>query len=105
MKRYIVAPEAEQDLDDIKAYLTEEGGVRVARYVLKQIKDAVDFLSRTPGAGHNREDLTSAAVKFWAVYSYMIIYKPVPRPIEIVRIVHGSRDMGRLFPPGEDAPT
>ncbi len=105
MKRYIVAPEAEQDLDDIKAYITDEAGARVARSVLKQIKDAVDFLSRTPGAGHQREDLTSAPLKFWSVYSYLIIYKAAPRPIEIVRIVHGSRDMGRLFPQGEDEPT
>ena len=105
MKRYIVAPEAEQDLDDIKAYLTDDGGPRVARSVLKQIKDAVEFLSRTPGAGHLREDLTNAPVKFWSVFSYLIIYKPAPRPIEIVRIVHGGRDMGRLFPQGEDEPT
>lgn len=96
-RHYIVAPEAEQDLDDIKAYLTEEAGAHIARQVLKQIKNAVVFLSRTPGAGHSREDLTSAAVKFWPVYSYQIIYKPTPRPIEIVRIVHGSRDMGRLL--------
>ena len=102
MKRYILAPEAEQDLDDITAYLAEEGGARVARHVLKQIKDAIAFLSRTPGAGHSREDLTDAAIKFWPVYSYLILYKSASRPIEIVRIVHGSRDMARLLSQDEE---
>ncbi len=101
-RRYTFAPEAEQDLDAIEEYVTQEAGARVARHVLKQIKDAVVFLSRTPGAGHSREDLTSAALKFWAVYSYQIIYRHTARPIEIVRIVHGSRDMSRLLPQDEE---
>jgi plasmid stabilization system protein ParE len=79
-----------------------EAGARVAQHVLKQIKDAVVFLSRTPGAGHFREDLTSAAVKFWLVYSYQIIYRYTHRPIEIVRIIHGSRDMAKLLSQDDD---
>lgn len=101
-RRYTFAPEAEQDLDNIKDYVTKEAGTRVARHVLKQIKDAVVFLSRTPGAGHSREDLTGAALKFWVVYSYQIIYRYTSRPIEIVRIVHGGRDMSTLLPQDEE---
>jgi len=102
VKRYNLSAEAKQDLADIRAYLTEEGGARVARQVLKQIKDALDFLSRTPGAGHLREDLTDASVKFWPVFSYLIIYKPGPRPIGIVRVVHSSRDLARLLSQDDD---
>lgn len=102
MRRYILSEEAKQDLADIRAYLTEEGGARVARYVLKQIKDALDFLSRTPGAGHVREDLTDAPVKFWSVFSYLIVYRPEPRPIGIVRILHSSRDMAKLHLQADD---
>lgn len=96
MKRYNLSKEAQQDLSDIRAYLTEEAGARVARQVLNQIKDALDVLSRTPQAGHSREDLIDAPVKFWSVYSYMIIYRPTPTPIGIVRVVHASRDLSRL---------
>lgn len=102
MKRYNLSDEAKQDLADIRAYLTEEAGVRVARQVMKQIKDALDFLSRTPGAGHSREDLTAAPLKFWSVYSYLIVYRPAPRPIGIVRVVHGSRNLGKLLSQDED---
>lgn len=101
-KRYVFSPEAEQDIDDIKDYVTKEAGARIARQVLKQIKDAVTFLSRTPGAGHSREDLTGSAVRFWTVYSYLIIYRATSRPIEIVRIIHGGRDLNGLLSQDED---
>ena len=77
MKRYILAPEAKQDLADIKRYLTREAGARVAKSTLKKIKDAIVFLGNNPGAGHLREDLTDDALKFWSVYSYLIIYDPI----------------------------
>ncbi len=93
MKRYNLSDEAKQDLADIKAYLTKESGVHASRYVLKRIKEGMDFLSSTPGAGHMREDLTDADLKFWHVFSYLIIYKATTRPIGIVRVLHGSRDI------------
>lgn len=34
MKRYILAPEAKQDLADIKKYLTREAGARVAKSMM-----------------------------------------------------------------------
>jgi toxin ParE1/3/4 len=97
VRRYVLAPEAEQDLDDIKDYLVKVAGVSVARYVLRQLKDSVVFLGRTPGAGHVREDLTDINVKFWPVFSYLIIYRPASRPIEIVRIIHGNQDIARIL--------
>lgn len=39
MKRYHLSEEAKQDLTAIRAYLTEEAGSRVARQVMKQIKE------------------------------------------------------------------
>ncbi|HZS89863.1 MAG TPA: type II toxin-antitoxin system RelE/ParE family toxin [Chloroflexota bacterium] len=100
MKRYIISPEAEQDLDDIKEYLVRAGGIRVARRVLKEIKNAMQFLVREPEAGHRREDLADAPVKFWPVFAYLIVYDPAKRPIEIVRVLHGARDVSTLL--GED---
>jgi toxin ParE1/3/4 len=66
---------------------------------LDKIKDAFVFLSRTPGTGHLREDLTDDAVKFWPVISYLIVYDPATRPIEILRIIHGSREVSAILAP------
>ena len=64
---------------------------------MKRIKDAIVFLGDTPGAGHLREDLTDDALKFWSVYSYLVIYDPATRPIEIMRVIHGSREVSALL--------
>jgi plasmid stabilization system protein ParE len=64
---------------------------------VRKINQAFGLLSRTPGAGQIREDLTIRDVKFWTVFSYMIVYDPAKRPIEIVRVLHGNRDLLRLL--------
>ena len=50
-----------------------------------------------PEMGHRREDLTSRPVRFWSIDRYMVIYKPEPLPIEIVRVVSGRRDLPALL--------
>lgn len=37
MTRYRLSPEAESDLDDIKRYLMQQGGARLARFILHEI--------------------------------------------------------------------
>jgi plasmid stabilization system protein ParE len=43
--------------------------------------------------GHKREDLTDYPVLFWPVGSYLIIYRTEHRPVEIVAVTQGSRDI------------
>ena len=97
MKRYLLTDEAKEDIADIRKYLKREAGLRVAQSTVKKIRDAIVFLSRTPGAGHLREDLTDEAIKFWPVFSYLIVYNPAARPIEILRIIHGSREVAAIL--------
>jgi toxin ParE1/3/4 len=97
VKRYRLSDEAQNDLDDIRRYLTDEGAATLARHVLREIRSAMGFLAETPGAGHAREDLTDELVKFWSVFSYMIVYDPATRPIGVARVLHGSMDLEMLF--------
>ena len=83
MRRYLLTDEAKQDLADIRRYITHEAGARVAKSTLTKIKDAFVFLGRTPGAGHIREDLTAESVKFWTVFSYLIVYDPATPPFKL----------------------
>jgi antitoxin ParD1/3/4/toxin ParE1/3/4 len=50
-------------------------------------------LAEAPGLGHLRDDLTDEPLRFWAVYSYLIVYRPETDPLEIVRVLHGARDV------------
>ena len=97
MKLYVLSPEAERDLDRVKDYLLQTASVRVARYVLRELRAGMRFLGQNPGAGHVREDLTDDAVKFWPVFSYLIVYDPEKRPVEIVRVLHGALDIPNLL--------
>ena len=55
------------------------------------------MLARTPGMGHVREDLASTSLRFWPIYSYLIIYSPESKPLQIVRILHSARDVRRIL--------
>jgi len=59
---------------------------------------AFSLLAQFPRNGHKRTDVqTSEPVLFWPVGSYVIVYMPDPKPIVIVRVVHGARDLDALL--------
>jgi plasmid stabilization system protein ParE len=37
------------------------------------------------------------AIAFWKVYSYLIAYRLHGKTLVISRVVHGARDLSRLF--------
>ncbi len=49
MKSYLLTADAENDIDNIKCHLLEQGGPRLARRVMNKIEDALAFLGRRPG--------------------------------------------------------
>src|SRR5258708_38405792 len=49
------------------------------------------LLASHPYAGHLRRDLTPLPVKFWSVFSYLIVYDPAAKPLAIARVFHGRR--------------
>ena len=93
MKRFVLTRAAERDLDLIKAYLLEKTSPTVTRRVIKDIRSGLILLGSEPGVDHLREDLTDRPLKFWPVYSYLIVYDPKTKPVEIIRILHGRRDV------------
>ncbi len=95
--RYILAPEAALDLVQIWRYMKQQSSVAVADRVESVIREKVAFLAQTPGAGHQRKGLTDENVKFFPVYSYLIVYRPDTRPLQVVSILHGRRDIEQIL--------
>jgi toxin ParE1/3/4 len=93
MKTFLLTRLAERDLDQIKDYLVLKVGPRVASRVLKDLRSALQLLGREPRIGHTRDDLIDRSVLFWPVYSYMIDYDPAAKPIQVLRVLHGARDV------------
>lgn len=95
--RYVLAPQAAVDLVEIWLYIRAQSSVGTADRIESEILDRLAFLARTPDAGHVRESLTNEHVKFFPVYSYLIVYRPEAKPLQIVSIVHGRQDVERIL--------
>ncbi|MBI1851113.1 MAG: type II toxin-antitoxin system RelE/ParE family toxin [Planctomycetes bacterium] len=94
MKPYLVSPEAEADLDSIHDFIAADDP-DAARRVILEIRDAVRRLAEMPHLGHERKDITDQPVRFWPVYTYLIVYRPESRPLEIARVVSGYRNLAQ----------
>jgi plasmid stabilization system protein ParE len=68
----------------------------VANRVEADLYGAFEILAQNPRFGHKRSDLTSHPVLFFAVYSYMIVYRSCTPP-EIAHVPHAKRDWKRIF--------
>jgi len=95
--RYVLAPQAVFDLVEIWQYIRERADIGVADRVESVIRERIVFLSDSPGAGHSRRDLTAEDVKFFPVYSYLIVYLAETRPLQVVSIIHGRRDVAGIL--------
>jgi len=92
MTGYVLGVDADLDLDEIWEYIAADNIDAADRWAGK-LFDAFEALARTPGMGHKREDLSDYPVLFWPVGSYLILYRAERRPIEIVAVTQGSRDI------------
>jgi toxin ParE1/3/4 len=95
--RYVLAPEAASDLVEIWRHIKKQSSVAIADRVESVIRDKIIFLAENPGAGHWRRSLTDEDVKFFPVYSYLIVYRPDTKPLHIVTILHGRRDIEQIL--------
>jgi len=95
--RYILAPEAAQDLVDIWAYVKAQAGESTADRIEAVIRSRLVLLADNPNLGHWRSDLTHEHVKFFLVFSYLIVYRPETKPLQVVSILHGRRDVEKIL--------
>ena len=96
MGDHFYSPEARLDLLEIWEHIAQDN-LDAADRVEQEIEHAVSMLVRNPELGHLRRDLTSKPVRFWPIYSYLIIYDPAAQPLEIVRVLSGYRDVAALL--------
>jgi toxin ParE1/3/4 len=95
-RRYQLTATAQQTIDEIGAFIAEDS-VDAALKVYDALEEAFELLAENPGIGHTREDLTDRPLKFWSVFSYLVVYDPSSRPLSIVAVLHGARDVELLL--------
>lgn len=89
---FLLTSQATDDLMAVQDYIAQDDPAAAAR-VIDKCFSCFSLLADTPLIGHRREDITSAQVRFWSIYSYLIVYDPHTHPITILRVLSGYRDL------------
>jgi toxin ParE1/3/4 len=90
-------PKRRAILVGIWRYIKKQSSLEMAERVEGVIRDRIVLLAENPNAGHWRKDLTGEAVRFFPVYSYLIVYRPATKPLQVVAVLHGRRDVEKIL--------
>lgn len=91
MNCFRLSQQAEQDLEDIWLYLRQKDDL-LADQQIAQILNKFPLLSRFPDLGRRRDELGNGLRSF-SIHPYVVFYRKNNDQIEIIRILHQSRDV------------
>ena len=101
-RRYLVRPKADQDLEYQAYYYAVEAYPDVGHRFLVAAHDTFALLATRPALGwHSRlrhPDLKTLRVfRVSGFEKMLILYRPLPDGVEVLRVVHGSRNLPALL--------
>jgi toxin ParE1/3/4 len=86
---------AEEDLIEVWTHIASDDP-RAADRVLDELERKTMLLARYPEIGRERPDI-APGLRYLASGNYLILYRLAPDSVEIVRYVHGSRDLKEMI--------
>jgi len=97
-----VRPEADRDTDRAADFLAHEANVDVALRFLAAVEKAYRRLVDHPHIGTPVKSFepSLAELRFWPVPGfevYLVFYLPSPDTVEVVRVLHGARDLPSIL--------
>ncbi len=95
-RRFVLTATAHADLTEISDFI-RQGSPEAARRVRGELREAMRRLAAMPGMGHLRADLADETVRYWSVRSYVIVYRPETDPLQVLRVLHGARDVRAIL--------
>lgn len=87
---------ARTDLQEIESYIARDSVVYAVRQV-DRIVQAVESLEAFPLKGRIVPELGRNDMRELIYGSYRVVYLLQEKDVNIVRVVHGARDLSRLF--------
>ena len=92
---------ARTDLLDASRYLVETASAEIAERFLNLAFDSFDKLADNPGMGaaraHPNPRLTGLRIWRFRPYPYLILYRTTQSTVEVLRVVHGARDIDLIL--------
>jgi toxin ParE1/3/4 len=92
---FTLTARAEEDLIEIWTYIAADNPAAADR-VIDRIEDMFGRVATNPQLGQARTDLAEG-LRYSVSGSYLVLYRQVGADVEIVRVVHGARDVPSLF--------
>jgi len=90
-----ISPRARSDLTEIWSYIADDSIANADAFIDK-LYETIKALASQPGVGRRREELAPGILSF-PFGRYVIFYRTNRDTIEIVRILHGARDIQAIF--------
>ena len=87
----VLQPRAKADLSDIWQFMAEDSDDQADAFI-DLIDQKFQLLAQQSGLGRRREELAEGLRSF-PVGRYVIFYLPIPDGVQIVRLLHGARDI------------
>ncbi|MGD0225305.1 MAG: type II toxin-antitoxin system RelE/ParE family toxin [Terriglobia bacterium] len=94
-----LTPQATEDLDAIWWFIQKDSA-EAADQVESEIISTCRRLAGYPSIGHRRRDITPLPVLFWTIPkypNYIIVYRPQTKPLQVIAILHGSRNLKEIL--------
>ena len=95
MATIVKRPRAELDLLDIWDYIADDSLDRADEF-LDRVEGKLQTLARNPGLGRRREELLTGLHSF-PIGNYVVFYLEIENSIDVIRVLHGSRDIENVF--------
>lgn len=100
--QYTILPAADRDLDDQAGYLAREAGIELALRFYDAAATSFANLAQMPGIGERWESTNPhlALLRVFRIIGFerhLVFYRPTDGGIEIVRVLHGARDLGSVL--------
>jgi plasmid stabilization system protein ParE len=95
-RRFLLTPEAKSDIREILLDVAYDSPDTAER-LRSEIYNAFQRLGQSPGIGHYHEELLDRRYRFWNFYSCVVCYVWQAKPILIVAVVHGARDLASFL--------
>jgi plasmid stabilization system protein ParE len=94
--RFRLTPQAKADLREILLNIATNSP-ETAKRVLSKFEEGLQRLAKAPGSGHFHEELLDRRYRFWNFYSYVVCYVWEEKPIQIIAVIHGARQLAALL--------
>jgi toxin ParE1/3/4 len=95
MARIVHSPAAEDDLLEIWVGLAATN-VSAAERLSNNLRAATQLLATQPLLGKARREF-GAGIRSFPVRDYVLVYRPILDGVELVRVMHGARDLPRVL--------